>query len=102
MKTYETKTVPAVPAKEVQVCTGRTCDLCGKKAWSGDDWKPGCYDVLETDVTVTVKKREGVNYPEHHDVEEWDIDLCPDCFETKLVPWLQSQGAKIEKKEESW
>jgi hypothetical protein len=97
MKTYE---VVKIPAKTETHCTGKRCDLCGKK---GDyEWDAIGFDVNETRLSVTVKQKEGYNCPDGGSGQEWEIDLCPDCFKNRLVPWLISQGAKIEQKEWSW
>lgn len=72
-----------VPAKEVEVVDKVTCDLCGCEIPNG------CGNVNET----RVSHRTGYSYPEggHGDLVAFDI--CGDCFETKLRPWLESQGA---------
>jgi uncharacterized protein (DUF2225 family) len=74
------------------------CDLCGALA-KHNKWSQGFYEVNETDISVTVKQREGSSYPEGSMGTEYDIDLCPKCFKERLVPWLVSQGANIEQKD---
>jgi len=99
MKVYETKVHPAHEYKAL-VC--RSCDLCGKTT-KGTDWPKGFYyEVNETEISVKIKQKEGHNFPEGGNGTEYEIDLCPDCFKDKLVPWLKSQGAKIEEKEWDW
>ncbi len=97
MKVYkkETKTI----TKEVNTFVSRNCDLCGKPSADDSDWKNGGYEVSETEVEMTVKLREGLRFPEGSYVEGYDIDLCPECFNNELVPWLISKGAKIERKD---
>jgi len=64
-----------------------------------NNWSQSFYEVNETEVSVTVKQREGSSYPEGGMGTEYDIDLCPKCFKERFVPWLVSQGANIEQKD---
>ena len=73
------------------------CDLCGRKS-NGEDWSPGGYRMAE----VEVKLKEGTNYPEGGFGTLYDVDICPDCFRDKLIPWLQSQGAAVRETEWDW
>jgi hypothetical protein len=95
MRRYE-KTKEVV---ERESLTEMTCDLCGAKAHRVRGWDEGWYDTNETEVSVTIKQREGCNYPECKMGTEYEIDICPACFKSRLVPWLISQGAKIEQKD---
>jgi hypothetical protein len=94
MKHYEERTTTRTDRVEVS----RTCDLCGRVA-TRSGWDAGIYD---TEIAVTVKQREGTSYPEGGSGTEYEIDLCPDCFKGRLVPWLKEQGARIEPKEWDW
>lgn len=98
-KRYETV---EVPAKTIERCVGRSCDLCGREAKGGDEWSLGTYEVNETEVSITVKQRDGDSYPEGGSGHFYDIDICPDCFKDKLVPWFVSQGADIEREDWGW
>ena len=99
MRTFETVNVPATTR---QHCIKRTCDLCGMEA-KPDDWTDGSgYTINETEIEVTVRHKDGSSYPDGGSGTETVIDLCPICFKQKLIPWLQSQGAKIESKEWEW
>lgn len=100
MKIYETR-------KEIKEITHtelvqRKCDLCGFASNYGsvEEWKGGDYRINETIIQITVRYRDGVNYPECGDGSLYDIDICPKCFKEKLIPWLESQGADI--KQEKW
>lgn len=68
------------------------CDLCGKENQS-TDWATGFHE--KDTVDVTVKQRECSIYPEGGTGTEYKIDLCPECFKDRLVPWLRSEGANI-------
>lgn len=79
-----------VPATEKQVVDKVTCDLCGaqikRKGFSAEE--------------VEVKHRTGLIYPEGGGGYDAIFDICGQCFEGKLVPWLGSQGA--EPRTERW
>lgn len=95
MRTYETKEV----IHTRKVCTHLHCDICGKEGAHGD-WESGYYEIQETKLEVTVTQRDGSSYP---DGSGWGtslrVDLCPECFRDKLVPWVNSQGGNVKKEE---
>ena len=81
----------------------QNCDLCGATAvHPGNNWSGGGYTVDETEITVTVKQKEGTQHPEGGSGEEYNIDICPTCFKNRLVPRLISQGANIKQEEWDW
>ena len=67
-----------------------TCDVCGRKS-DGPSWDKGRYDVADS----TIKLRMGECYPECGGGEEWVIDICPECFKERLIPWVESFGYSI-------
>jgi hypothetical protein len=91
MKRYEMKVRPAV---QESVLVEVLCDLCGKRI----PHNRGYGDLDE----VTVEHRSGVNYPEGGDVMTRSVDVCPACFEGRLVPFLESQGATVAEVEVSY
>lgn len=96
MKYMKTVDVPAVPATTKEVVDKVLCDVCGcdvNRDWNGRS----SYEFDDVEVEITVKRREGESYPEGAWGTEVVIDICPDCFVKKLVPWVESHGhAKIE------
>lgn len=84
------KTV-AVPATTREVVDFVTCDLCGAKIDTRDN-----YEVNE----VEVHHKTGSSYPEGGSGEDVSVDMCGKCFDEKLVPWLRSQG--VEPRTEEW
>jgi hypothetical protein len=95
MRHYE---MVEVPARKVRNHVKTTCDLCGATA------KKGCWDSAEwetdkTNLDVRVTHYRQNDYGNSADVEKMMVDLCPKCFENKLVPWLREQGAEIEYKD---
>lgn len=84
------------------------CDICGAQTTDETAWPEHSpefmedYDCFRTPINEVspLKWKEGGYY--HHDggsFEQIHVDICPKCFLTKLVPWLESQGVKINKKE---
>lgn len=87
-----------VPATDREVVDHLICDLCGKKS-GADDWATRGYNVSET----TVEMNRGVNYgTDGGDSKTTSFDICPTCFETKLVPWMASQGATPTVEDKDW
>ena len=87
MKHMRTEQVPAT-TREVEDHV--TCDMCGSEIK-----KDGNYEVDE----VEISHRVGYNYPECGYGETTIVDLCGNCFDGKLVPWLSSQGAEARTKD---
>lgn len=85
---YETKP----ETHDVKRCVERTCDLCGKKSEQpeSEDWGRGLFNVART----TLELVEGKRFPEGRQCTTTKFDICPACFVEKLVPWMESQGAK--------
>lgn len=70
-----------------------SCDLCGKAAPSLGTvypWEEGRFDV--TDTVVQVRLKSGKQYPEGGSGPLWAVDVCPECFQEKLLPWAASFG----------
>jgi hypothetical protein len=78
------KKIEHVPASTREVDDFTTCDLC--KATLKSD----LYAVDE----VEVERRKGTKYPEQTDLTVTYVDICPACFDAKLLPWLRAQGAE--------
>ena len=98
---YEDKTIPA---RTKRIVTERTCDLCSAKAaaisgpcadWSKENFD---FDVAETEV----RYKSGESYPEGGSGTEVVVDICPQCFNDKLMPWLREQGVTVEETEWDW
>lgn len=74
---------------EDTITESTTCDIC-KKTYKGENWERGSYSVLETEVRF----KTGSSYPEGGMGEETKFDICPMCFEHKLIPALKALGAE--------
>ena len=96
MLKYEEKEIKS----KKKVLIKKTCDICGKETTQNNlskhEWDHENFGVSETKVSM----REGVNYPEGGFGTEFKIDICPECFRDKLIPWLKSYGSEI--KETDW
>jgi len=79
-----------IPSTTREVVDHVTCDMCGSEIK-----KDGNYEVDE----VEISHRVGYNYPECGYGETTIVDLCGNCFDGKLVPWLSSQGAEARTKD---
>lgn len=79
----------AVPSRIDKKCVSISCDFCGKQGRYGG-WEESYFDVDETEISVTIKQRDGKNYPECGSGEKFHCDMCPTCFKEKLFPFLQS------------
>lgn len=97
MKNYEN----VVKTYEASELIEMKCDLCGKVS-KNDDWSIDNNDVNEVELSVTVHQKQGWSCSDGGSGEEYVIDLCPDCFKNRLIPWLKSEGATIEQKEWWW
>jgi len=74
-----------------------TCDICGKEGQpSGWPVQGGTgYEVNETRVFF----KTGHAFPEGGWGKEYEVEVCPQCFAERLLPWLRSQGAAVREAE---
>ena len=85
MKIYEKK---FVPVKEVMKYVETECDICGDITKTS--WRKKKGDAVEVEVKMT----EGTVWPEGGSGLEIEYDICPVCFKEKIIPFLESLGAK--------
>ena len=91
MKHYETQ---EIPAKKKKVLVRTTCDICG-----ADTETASSYEIDE----VCIERRHGNVFPGDDNSLTESYDICGKCFETKLQPWLSSQGAEAtERRSYEW
>lgn len=74
------------------------CNLCKKKV--GYRINDGLFwveneKIKHDDITIVMLEM-AKDYPK---IKKIIIDMCPNCFKEKLIPWLEDQGAKIEEKD---
>lgn len=80
----EHKRTETVPASTREVVDHYACDVCGAKL------RARTYRVDE----VTVTREVGTSTSDSGNLTHTEFDLCGACFESKLVPFLESLGAK--------
>jgi len=87
-----------VPTTTKEVFDKKACDMCGKESKQyGNDWEPDYYDHNE----VTICHFMGAQYP-GDDIkhgEEFNPDICPDCFIAIIIPVLKKHSVTINYKE---
>jgi hypothetical protein len=67
------------------------CDICG------NNFDIGFSDELE------VRYKAVTSYGDGGCSEEIEIDICPECFKEKLIPWVESFGVtEIKIVNDSW
>lgn len=69
------------------------CDVCGDESPASYCWAKGSYESKEVEV-VYVSRSGPIGYGSS---DILSFDLCPNCFCDKLVPFLESLGAKPNK-----
>lgn len=88
-----TEIISARPEKTVDKVVGIKCDLCDRtgKPDIGEraKWNDLYYDVERT----TVSSESGFRYPEGGSTGTEKFHVCPDCWDSKLKPWMASQNA---------
>ena len=97
VRTYREKLVKYTTQELVEV----QCELCPAMA-KGVSWKSSTWQVQDVELEIKVHQKEGQAFPEGGCGTEYTVDLCPDCFKNKLVPWLISQGADVKPIEWDW
>ena len=100
----EERVIPPVPQKVDNVFVEAVCDICGKVSkiddYDGIDWNNGNEVFLEK--FVTIKKETKYSYPSGGDGKQEYFEICDECFDDKVVPFLESLGAKKYFKEYDW
>lgn len=85
MKTFKERIIPAQTVTDLEAIK---CDICGKVT---DKLTSNSSEIKE----VTIQLQTGHHF---HDGgssgQNISIDLCPECFKDKLIPWVQSQGGE--------
>ena len=83
---------------EEKVFDKLTCDICAVESDSDGNWDGGEFKSA----TSTVQLEERESYPDGGHSRDVTFHICPTCFKGKLVPWLDSQGAKASTGEADW
>ncbi len=103
------RTEKVTETKEVDRVVEHRCDICGEsvETWESEEQfkatvgaEPRGYnDNASPDVSLSMS----TGYPEFRSETKWTVDVCPRCFVTKLIPFVESHGrAKITPTEDTW
>lgn len=75
------------------------CDLCGESHDGGllprdsTNWESGGMGDFDN---IEISRTRGHSYPgDYYRDGVQQFDICPECWENKLLPWLKSQGADL-------
>ena len=82
-----------IPATEKEVEDYKTCDICNKKIKDSDGY-------TSNEVEIRYERSSGT--PDGGETKTTEIDMCVNCFENKLIPWLKSYGAAPRIRESEW
>lgn len=74
------------------------CDLCNKATDWQQDWTSDMYAIAETEIRLST----GTRYPECSNREDTVFDVCPECFQGKVIPALVALGMTPRSEEHSW
>lgn len=94
MKIYSKKKI----TEEKNVLDRIQCDFCKNQTNNDSNWDGDSFAIRETEIRF----KDGVSYPEFGHGTEITVDMCPDCFEKKLIPWIESNGVKMNTKDWDW
>ncbi len=90
MKFYKTKEEQVI-LKRTEYVDKICCDLCGKEDKQNNWDSDSCYDVQETEISW----KTGFQYPEGGRGKDYSVDICPECFKGKLIPWVEGFGRNV-------
>lgn len=98
MKTYTEITILAQPERTVLEAISLNCDLCSReiKQFGKNGMtmlNPKFRERFGTAFDVRVELCAGEENLDGGAGETTRFDLCPECFEERLRPWLEQQGA---------
>jgi hypothetical protein len=92
--TIQTKTVEVPELRAITQSV--TCDLCKQVFTTAQpnghvvEWSSGYGTQEETGIVFA----EGASWPGEIDITYKYWHICPKCFREKLIPWLDSFGAR--------
>jgi hypothetical protein len=77
------------------------CDICGREGDKSNGFNP--IDPDDNQSEVTIQYRKGWSCSDGGSGTEIDLDVCPQCFEEKILPFLKSISVPgIAEKEWDW
>lgn len=91
-ETMETKTITSMNRKYLNT----TCDICGKEFQDEEGF------IVVNYSRVIIEHVKGESYPEETFESKLEPDICSECFEGKILPFLRSIGLKGEYEESTF
>lgn len=92
MTKYRKKVLKHVEVKESYEETKTTCDFCGRDLQEVSR-KSSSYDYSR----IKIDAKIGSSYPEGDSRQGYRLDVCIECFETKLKPGVEALGVEWHK-----
>lgn len=87
MKNMKTREVPPVPAKTEEFVESYSCDFrCGRTTKNLDNWTTERFARSK----VRVEFDSGDSFPEGGSGVVKGYDVCPECFEQVVLPWIKN------------
>lgn len=83
---------------EEQVFDKLTCDICGTASNTDENWSTKDFEHAIS--AVHLEERE--SFPTGGHTKDVTYHICANCFKTRLMPWLDTQGAKPTVSEADW
>lgn len=100
MEHKEDYIIPGITATKV---VAMECEICGViiKDWNKHEgWTNDKREVKVTDISAEIGKKNP--YDGGGSTVKYVLDICGDCFITKLIPWFKEQGGTVREREIEW
>lgn len=92
MEHMKDEVTPAKAEEIRKVVDYVSCDICKEKIVEGT------YETREAELSMKV----GDAYPELQFGDYTEYDVCTECFKSKIIPFMESLGAKPKVTEYHW
>lgn len=89
------------PARTENVVVGLKCDLCAKLVHR-DRWGFESSEINDVLVKITMHRKTGQSWPDGGFQREQEIDICPNCWDEIVMPFLVSKGVEENVVETEW
>jgi hypothetical protein len=81
------KQMVEIPATKREVTVKVTCDFCNAEI----------KEIPHEPDDINISRRSGSSWPSGGYGGTEEVDMCGNCFDTKLKPWVASQGVTFRK-----
>lgn len=76
------------------------CDICKAETNHYKEWKMDDYGYQKAEIKIVYDESAGDQYGGYG--SRIEVDLCPQCFKSKLIPFLEQNGVKVTETEYDW